>query len=158
MNSLPRELVAVEQLLKQQESDGPSVAFRNRTLHAVSNVLPTDPVTEHQSLPKVFCIRSELDSVSAVALAGMALSLAWVGVGWLPLQGQPAPAEMRPLTTLAAQAREFGIEPLRSFLALDVAVADTAVPPVARSGGKEPAPRPHILTPHRFRHDLQGNL
>ena len=45
MNSLPRELIAVEQLLKQQESDGPSVAFRNRTLHAVRNVLPTDPVT-----------------------------------------------------------------------------------------------------------------
>ena len=155
MNSLPRELIAVEQLLKQQEADGPSVAFRNRTLHAVRNVLPTDPVTEHQSLPKVFCMRSELDSVSAVALVGMALSLAWVWVGWLALQGQPAPAEIRPLTTLAAQAREL---PSRSFLALDVAAADTAVPPVARSGSKEPAPRPHILTPHRFRHDLQGNL
>ena len=155
MNSLPRELIAVEQLLQQQESDGPSVAFRNRTLHAVRNVLPTDQVAEHQSLPKVFCMRSELDSVSAVALVGMALSLAWVWVGWLALQGQPAPAEIRPLTTLAAQAREL---PSRSFLALDVAAADTAVPPVARSGSKEPAPRPHILTPHRFRHDLQGNL
>ena len=155
MNSLPRELIAVEQLLKQQEADGPSVAFRNRTLHAVRNVLPTGPVMEHQSLPKVFCIRSELDSVSAVALVGMALSLAWVWVGWLSLQGQPVPAEIRRLTTLAAQAREL---PSRSFLALDVAAADTAVPPVARSGSKEPAPRPHILTPHRFRHDLQGNL
>ena len=155
MNSLPRELIAVEQLLKQQESDGPSVAFRNRTLHAVRNVLPTDPMTEHQSLPKVFCIRSELDSVSAVALVGMALSLAWVWVGWLALQEQPAPAEIRRLTTLAAQAREL---PSRSFLALDVAAADTAVTPVARSGSKEPSPRPHILTPHRFRHDLQGNL
>ena len=155
MNSLPRELIAVEQLLKQQEADGPSVAFRNRTLHAVRNVLPTDPVTEHQSLPKVFCMRSELDSVSAVALVGMALSLAWGWVGWLPFQEQPVPAEIRRLTTLAAQAREL---PSRSFLALDVAAADTAVPPVARSGSKEPAPRPHILTPHRFRHDLQGNL
>ena len=145
----------MEQLLKQQEADGPSVAFRNRTLHAVRNVLPTDPVTEHQSLPKVFCMRSELDSVSAVALVGMALSLAWVWVGWLPFQEQPVPAEIRRLTTLAAQAREL---PSRSFLALDVAAADTAVPPVARSGSKEPAPRPHILTPHRFRHDLQGNL
>ena len=119
------------------------------------NVLLTDPVTEHQSLPKVFCIRSELDSVSAVALVGMALSLAWVWVGWLALQGQPAPARIRPLSTLAAQAREL---PSRSFLALDVAAADTAVPPVARSGSKEPARRPHILTPHWFRHDLQGNL
>ena len=155
MNSLPRELVAVEQLLKQQESHGPSVAFRNRTLHAVRNVLPTDPMTEHQSLPKVFCIRSELDSVSAVALVGMALSLAWVGVGWLSLQEQPAPARIRLLTTLEAQARELPSQP---FLALDVAAADTAVPPVARSGSKEPAPRPHILTPHWFRHDLQGNL
>jgi hypothetical protein len=155
MNSLPRELIPVEQLLKQQESDGPSVAFRNRTLHAVRNVLPTDPVTEHQSLPKVFCMRSELDSVSAVALVGMALSLAWVWVGWLSFQEQPVPAEIRRLTTLAAQAREL---PSRSFLALDVAAADTAVPPVARSGSKEPARRPHILTPHRFRHDLQGNL
>ena len=155
MNSLPRELIAVEQLLKQQESDGPSVAFRNRTLHAVRNVLPTDPATEQQSLPKVFCIRSELDSVSAVALVGMALSLAWVGVGWLSLQEQPAPARIRLLTTLEAQARELPSQP---FLALDVAAADTAVPPVARSGSKEPAPRPHILTPHWFRHDLQGNL
>jgi hypothetical protein len=155
MNSLPRELIAVEQLLQQQESDGPSVAFRNRTLHAMRNVLPTDPVTEHQSLPKVFCMRSELDSVSAVALVGMALSLAWVWVGWLSFQEQPVPVRIRPLTTLAAQAREL---PSRSFLALDVAAADTAVPPVARSGSKEPAPRPHILTPHRFRHDLQGNL
>ena len=155
MNSLPRELIAVEQLLQQQESDGPSVAFRNRTLHAVRNVLPTDQVAEHQSLPKVFCMRSELDSVSAVALVGMALSLAWVWVGWLPFQEQPVPAEIRRLTTLAAQAREL---PSRSFLALDVAAADTAVPPVARSGSKEPARRPHILTPHRFRHDLQGNL
>jgi len=155
MNSLPRELIAVEQLLKQQESDGPSVAFRNRTLHAVRNVLPTGPVTEHQSLPKVFCIRSELDSVSAVALAGMALSLAWVWVGWLSLQGQPAPAEIRLLTTLEAQARELPSQP---FLALDVAAADTAVPPVARSGSEEPNARPHILAPHWFRHDLQGNL
>jgi hypothetical protein len=155
MNSLPRELIAVEQLLQQQESDGPSVAFRNRTLHAVRNVLPTDPVTEHQSLPKVFCIRSELDSVSAVALVGMALSLAWVWVGWLSLQGQPVPVRIRPPTTLAAQAREL---PSRSFLALDVAAADTAVPPVARSGSEEPNARPHILAPHWFRHDLQGNL
>jgi hypothetical protein len=155
MNSLPRELVAVEQLLKQQESDGPSVAFRNRTLHAVRNVLPTDPVTEHQSLPKVFCMRSELDSVSAVALVGMALSLAWVWVGWLSLQGQPAPVRIRPLTTLAAQAREL---PSRSSSALRVAATNTAVPPVARSGSKEPARRPHILTPQWFRHDLQGNL
>jgi len=155
MNSLPRELIAVEQLLKQQESDGPSVAFRNRTLHAVRNALPTGPVTEHQSLPKVFCIRSELDSVSAVALAGMALSLAWVWVGWLPLQEQPAPAEIRLLTTLEAQARELPSQP---FLALDVAAADTAVPPVARSGSEEPNARPHILAPHWFRHDLQGNL
>jgi|GEM_PF-3139038 len=155
MNSLPSELIAVEQLLKQQESDGPSVAFRNRTLHAVRNVLPTDPVMEYQSLPKVFCIRSELDSVSAVALVGMALSLAWVWVGWLPLQEQPAPAEIRLLTTLEAQARELPSQP---FLALDVAAADTAVPPVARSGSEEPNARPHILAPHWFRHDLQGNL
>jgi hypothetical protein len=134
----------VEQLLKQQESDGPSVAFRNRTLHAVRNVLP-----------KVFCIRSELDSVSAVALVGMALSLAWVWVGWLSLQGQPVPVRIRPPTTLAAQAREL---PSRSSSALRVAATNTAVPPVARSGSKEPARRPHILTPQWFRHDLQGNL
>ncbi len=155
MKSLPRELMAVERLLERHEPDGPSVALRSRTLDAVLNVLLTDSLAEQQSLAKDRCMPAALDAASALSLVGMALSLAWVGVGWLFFYEHPSPDSIRPATTLQAQARAVGMEPGYPFLALDVAASDT---PAARSGSKEPARRPHILTPHWFRHDLQGNL
>ena len=154
MKSLPRELMAVERLFEQHEPDGPSVALRSRTLDAVLNVLLTDSLAEQQSLPKDRCMPAALDAASALSLVGMALSLAWVGVGWLSFPGQPASDSIRPPATLQAQARAVGMEPGYPFLALDVAATDT---PAARSASKEPAPRPHILTPYGLHHGLQGN-
>ena len=154
MKPLPRELMAVERLLEQHEPDGPSVALRSRTLDAVLNVLLTDSLAEQQSLPKDRCMPAALDAASALSLLGMALSLAWVGVGWLSFHGHPSPDSIRPPATLQAQAKAFGIEPGYPFLALDVAASDT---PAARSDGKGPAPRPPILAPHWFHHGLQGN-
>ncbi len=148
MKSLPRELMAVERLLEEHEPDGPSVALRSRTLDAVLKVLPTDSLAEDSCLP------TALDAASALSLVGMALSLAWVGVGWLSFLGQPAPDSIRPPATLQAHARALGMEPGYPFLALDVAASDT---PAARSGSKEPAPRPHILTPYGLHQGLQGN-
>jgi hypothetical protein len=84
----------------------------------------------------------------------MALSLAWIGVGVLSFHGHPSPDSIRPPATLQAQARVVGMEPGYPFLALDVAASDT---PAARSGSKEPAPHPHILTPYGLHHGLQGN-
>jgi len=154
MKPLPRKLMAVERLLEEHEPDGPSVALRSRTLDAVLNVLPTDSLTEQQSLAKDCCMPAALDAASALSLVGMALSLAWVGVGWLFVHRQPAPDSIPQPTTLQAQARTFGMEPRYPFLALDVAASDA---PAARSGSKEPAPRPHILTPYGHRQGLQGN-
>jgi hypothetical protein len=154
MKSLPRELMAVERLLEQQAPDGPSVALRSRTLDAVLNVLPIDSLPEQQSLSKGSSMPAGLDAASTLSLVGMALSLAWVGVGWLSFHGEPAPDSIRPPATLQAQARAFGMEPRYPFLALDVAASDT---PAARSASKEPAPRPHILTPYGLRQSLQGN-
>jgi hypothetical protein len=148
MKPLPRELMVVERLLEQQAPDGPSVALRSRTLDAVLNVLPIDSLPEGSSMP------AGLDAVSALSLVGMALSLAWVGVGWLSFHGHPSPASIRPPATLQAQARAVGMEPGYPIVALDVAPSDT---PAARSGSKEPAPRPHILTPYGLHHGLQGN-
>ena len=154
MKSLPRELMAVERLLEEHEPDGPSVALRSRTLNAMLNVLPTDSLAEQQSLSKDRCTPAALDAASALSLVGMALSLAWIGVGWLFSHEHPSPDSIRPPTTLQAQARAVGMEPGYPFLALDVAASDT---PAARSGSKEPAPRPHILTPYGLDHGLQGN-
>jgi len=154
MKPLPRELMAVERLLEEHEPDGPSVALRSRTLDAVLNVLPIDSLPEQQSLSNDSCMPAALDAASALSLLGMALSLAWVGVGWLSFHGHPSPASIRPPATLQAQARAFGMEPGYPFLALDVAASDT---PAARSGSKEPAPHPHVLTPYGIHHGLQGN-
>lgn len=154
MKSIPRELMAVERLLEEHEPDGPSVALRSRTLDAVLNVLPIDSLPEQQSLSKGSPIAAGLDAVSALSLLGMALSLAWVGVGWLFFYEHPSPDSIRPPATLQAQARVVGMEPGYPFLALDVAASDT---PAARSGSKEPAPHPHILTPYGLHHGLQGN-
>ena len=154
MKSIPRELMAVERLLEEHEPDGPSVALRSRTLDAMLNVLPIDSLPEQQSLSNDSCMPAALDAASALSLLGMALSLAWVGVGWLSFHGHPSPASIRPPATLQAQARAFGMEPGYPFLALDVAASDT---PAARSGSKEPAPHPHVLTPYGIHHGLQGN-
>ena len=154
MKSLPRELMAVERLLEQQAPDGPSVALRSRTLDAVLKVLPTDSLPKQQSLPKGSSMPAGLDAASALSRLGMALSLAWVGVGWLFFNEHPSPDSIRPPATLQAQARAVGMEPGYPFLALDVAASDT---PAARSDGKGPAPRPPILAPHWFHHGLQGN-
>ena len=154
MKSLPRELMAVERLLEQQAPDGPSVALRSRTLDAVLNVLPIDSLPEQQSLSSDSCMPAALDAASTLSLVGMALSLAWVGVGWLFVPGQPAPDSIPQPTTLQAQARAVGMEPGYPFVALDVAASDT---PAARSGSKEPAPHPHVLTPYGIHHGLQGN-
>ncbi len=154
MKSIPRELMAVERLLERHEPDGPSVALRSRTLDAVLNVLLTDSLAEQQSLAKDHCMPAALDAASALSLVGMALSLAWVGVGWLFFYEHPSPDSIRPPATLQAQARVVGMEPGYPFLALDVAASDT---PAARSGSKEPAPRPHVLAPYGFHHGLQGN-
>ena len=154
MKSLPRELMAVERLLEEHEPDGPSVALRSRTLDAVLNVLLTDSLTEQQSLPKGSSMPAGLDAVSALSLLGMALSLAWVGVGWLSFHGHPSTDSIRPPATLQAQARAVGMEPGYPFLARDVAASDT---PAARSDGKGPAPCPPILAPYWFHHGLQGN-
>jgi hypothetical protein len=154
MKSLPRELMAVERLLERHEPDGPSVALRSRTLDAVLNVLLTDSLVEQQSLAKDRCMPAALDAASALSLVGMTLSLAWIGVGWLFFHEHPSPDSIRPPATLQAQARVVGMEPGYPFLALDVAASDT---PAARSGSKEPAPRPHILAPYGFHHGLQGN-
>jgi hypothetical protein len=118
------------------------------------NVLPIDSLPEQQSLSNDSCMPAALDAASALSLVGMALSLAWVGVGWLSFHGEPAPDSIRPPATLQAQARAVGMEPGYPFLALDVAASDT---PAARSASKEPAPRPHILTPYGLYHGLQGN-
>lgn len=154
MKPLPRELMAVERLLEEHEPDGPSVALRSRTLDAVLKVLTTDSLPEQQALSNDSCMPAALDAASALSLVGMALSLAWIGVGVLSFHGHPSPASIRPATTLQAQARAVGMEPGYPFLALDVAPSDT---PAARSGSKEPAPRPHILTPYGLHHGLQGN-
>ena len=154
MKSLPRELMAVERLLEEHEPDGPSVALRSRTLDAVLKVLTTDSLPEQQALSNDSCKPAALDAASALSLVGMALSLAWIGVGVLSFHGHPSPASIRPATTLQAQARAVGMEPGYPFLALDVAPSDT---PAARSGSKEPAPRPHVLAPYGLHHGLQGN-
>ena len=154
MKPLPRELMAVERLLEEHEPDGPSVALRSRTLDAVLKVLTTDSLPEQQALSNDSCKPAALDAASALSLVGMALSLAWVGVGWLSFHGQPASDSIRPPATLQAQARAVGMEPGYPFLALDVAPSDT---PAARSGSKEPAPRPHVLAPYGLHHGLQGN-
>ncbi len=154
MKPLPRELMAVERLLEEHEPDGPSVALRSRTLDAVLKVLTTDSLPEQQALSNDSCKPAALDAASALSLVGMALSLAWIGVGVLSFHGHPSPASIRPATTLQAQARAVGMEPGYPFLALDVAPSDT---PAARSGSKEPAPRPHVLAPYGLHHGLQGN-
>jgi hypothetical protein len=154
MKSLPRELMAVERLLEEHEPDGPSVALRSRTLNAMLNVLPTNSLAEQQSLSKDRCTPAALDAASALSLVGMALSLAWIGVGVLFFHGHPSPDSIRPPTTLQAQARAVGMEPGYRFLALDVAASDT---PAARSGSKEPAPRPRSLAPYGLHQGLQGN-
>ena len=154
MKPLPRELMAVERLLEEHEPDGPSVALRSRTLDAVLKVLTTDSLPEQQALSNDSCKPAALDAASALSLVGMALSLAWVGVGWLSFHEHPSPDSLRPPATLQAQARAVGMEPGYPFLALDVAAPDT---PAARSGSKEPAPRPHVLAPYGLHHGLQGN-
>jgi hypothetical protein len=154
MKPLPRELMAVERLLEEHEPDGPSVALRSRTLDAVLNVLPIDSLPEQQSLSSDSCMPAALDAASTLSLVGMALSLAWVGVGWLFVHEHPSPDSIPPPATLQAQARAVGMEPGYPFLALDMAASDT---PAARSASKEPAPHPHVLTPYGLHHGLQGN-